>query len=235
MSTDNPYNAPSPAIPSLASPAPPRTVPVTQPNGFTAICVLSIILGGMGTLVSVFGLIALVAAPAIQSLATMQQPGQPQALHDLNVKMQKDVAEITDRWKPFSYALVAIHLALSLGILMGAIYSLKRNPTGVPLLLFGMMAAVGYEALNLLMQIVIQTETFPITARYMKDVMEATPGNKAPAEMGEFMSNAMTFGMWITIGILVAWTLAKVVFDIITILYIQRKDVQAYIGVKPTE
>jgi hypothetical protein len=227
MSSDNPYN--SPGEPPVAA-LPPRTTSSGQPSGFMAICVIAIILGGMGTLASLMGVIGLIAAPAIQSLATARQPGQPQAMHDLNVEMQREIAEVTDHWKPFSFAIVTVHLLVSAGMLLGAIFCIRRNPTGIPLLSYSTMAAIGYEGLNLLMQIVVQMETFPITSRYVQRIMEATPGNNAPPEMGKFMANAMVAGMWVTIGILVFWTLAKVVFDVIAIRYMSREDVRGKAG-----
>lgn len=225
MSTDNPYT--SPGRQPIA--APPRVNASSQPSGFMAICVIMTILGVMGTLGSVLGIVGLIAAPALQSLAEARKPGQPQAQHDLEVEMQREIAQVTDHWRPFTFAIVTVHLLVSIAILTGAIFCMRRNPTGLGLLSYGSMAAIGYEVINVGVQIVVNMQTYPITARFLQKTVENAPGN-APPEMAKMMGTTMQAVMWMTIGFLIFWTVAKLIADVATILFLQKPEFQQYVG-----
>lgn len=225
MSTDNPYT--SPGRQPLA--APPRVSSTSQPSGFMAICVIMTILGVMGTLGSVLGIIGLIAAPALQSLAEAHKPGQPQAQHDLEVEMQREIAQVTEHWRPFSFLIIGVHLLISIAVLTGAIFCMRRNPTGIALLSYGSMAAIGYEVINMGVQIAVNMATYPITARFLQKTVENAPGN-APPEMAKMMGTTMQAVMWMTIGFLVLWTLAKLVAEVIAIRFMQKPEVQQYVG-----
>jgi hypothetical protein len=234
MSTDNPYVSPGNEVPVPRVVAPPISAS-TQPSGFMAIMVIMLILGILGTLASLMGIVGLIAAPTIQAMAERPQPGQPQAMHELNVQMQREIREATDRWRPFSFVIVAVHLLVAGAILAGAILCLRRNPTGLPLLQYGSGSAICYELINLMVQAVVQMETMPITARFTKRMMEVAPGNANGAKMGEVMGTMMNVIMWVVILFMVAWAVAKIVADVIAIRYTLREDVQRYIGAPPSQ
>jgi hypothetical protein len=139
MSTENPYASPA------GRALPPRVAePPASPGAppwFLTVCILTIILGGLG-LVSV-----------LVSTLAMVTPQPPELM------------AVYERWSLASMGDSAFHLVVSLAILAGGILTLRRNPSGPGVLSIGSLLAIPYQLISMVISLVVVKETLAVVPR----------------------------------------------------------------------
>jgi hypothetical protein len=207
---------------------------MNKPSGwFVALCITAIVIGSLGILTGLYGLAMLAVGRTLQEKLEAAQsvgPAAAQMAKQLEVRreMQKQIQEVVYRWRWITMPLLAVNLAVSLGLIVGGAGSLRLRPRGRTLLWFACWAAIVLELARLGPTLVIQKETLAVTSRYMSRLMEvsAPPGQKMPAEAGEIAGVFMKVAAIGAIVVGVVLALAKVGLYAFGVIYLRRRDVR---------
>ena len=146
-----------------------QQVPVVRgalPTGLKAVCIIAIVLGGLGTLFSCGGLASLAIGPSLQAAFNMPvQPGMDQEAARVQQELQAEIAAIGQDYLPFTIVSVILRLFSGLALLCGGILALKLSAMGRSILLGGCVVAILYELVHGVSSVVVQLRTCPSPRR----------------------------------------------------------------------
>ncbi len=114
--------------------APPQAqqVPVARgllPTGLKAVCIIAIVLGGLGTLFSCGGVASLAIGPSMQAaFNTPAQPGMDQEAARVQQELQAEIAAIGQEYLPFTITSVILHLLSGLAVVVSVASWLSSCP-----------------------------------------------------------------------------------------------------------
>jgi hypothetical protein len=220
---DNPLNAYQPPAPGADESQ------QKQPGAgrVKAICIVAIVLGCLGVFSALGGMVGLLFGQQIQgAMSTPNQPGMPPEMVQAQRDMERDLYAIQNRFLPINAVLIALLVLVSAGLLIGGIQSLRRVTPGRKVLVAACSAAIVFELLRGIVQVVIQAQTISMTMQHTERMLDAGGGPPGMAEM------AMTVArVAIIVGIVfgVLWMLAKLVFYGISVWYLRKPSVVAYL------
>ena len=198
-------------------------------GGLTAICVIAIILGGLGLASSMMGLCAMAAKPWMNNAFIMpEQPGKVDKVRDAQLEMQEKVEEVTDRYIGFNLCFLLLNVLIGSSLLTGGILALKLNPTGSRLLIAAFTTAIVFEILRAVLQTFMQIEMAEVMYDSMSRMMQATPSRSGavPAEATAVTAVFMKIGVYVGLAFTLAFALAKVIFYAIGTRYLQRPNIR---------
>jgi hypothetical protein len=210
----DPYSAPQ--APQVVAPQGPL------PAGLKAVCIIAIVLGGLGILFSCFGAFGLIAGQATQSAFEMPGPAGGD-MAQAQREMQTQIMEATRAYQPYLIVSVLLHVFAAIALLFGGILALKVSATGRLVLLAGCALATLYELVQSVLSVLVQSQTLPITQKYMEQALP--PGG--PANLPPGFSKAMVVVMLVFAGIGLLLSLVKIVFYVFSIIYLQRAHIVA--------
>jgi len=223
----NPYNPPN--EPTTAPSGPPLTGRRKRPGGLVAVCVIAIVLGGLGVFSSLSFLVNLAFGSQMQSAFTPQtMPGQNNQMLEVQQEMNAKVWSITQKWNVVHWILTAALIVNVALLLTGGIMTLRLNPTGRKLLLAVFISAIVVDIARAVPGVLIGAETFQVMEEYMPRMMDASapPGQQAPPGVGDAMGTAMQIGGIVAMVFAIGWALAKVVVYLIGAMYLTRPAVK---------
>jgi hypothetical protein len=194
-----------------------------RPQNLTFICILSIILGGLGLLTGCFGLVSQAFASQVQKLSAMP-PGANNPAAEAQAKMNEKMLAIGARYKWVTLPLMVLKLFVEGALLIGALLAMGLKAHGRTWLLGGLIAALVLESIHIVPTLMVQSETFAV----MRDLMPLQQGaNQAPPGAAQFL-NALFSAVGIgSMVIAVGWLAAKAVFYVIGIRYLRKPAVVA--------
>jgi hypothetical protein len=210
--------------------APPQAqqVPVARgplPTGLKAVCIIAIVLGGLGTLFSCGGAASLAIGPSIRAaFGTPAQPGIDQESARMQRELQAEMAAIGQEYLPFTIASVILHLFSGLALLCGGILALKLSATGRSILLVGCVLAILYELVDGVLNVVIQLRTVPLAQKMMDQVLQQGGQAELPPAFGQFMLVIM----FVTLGISLVTVVVKIAFYVMSVVYLKKPHIVAY-------
>jgi hypothetical protein len=202
--------------------------PVMRKTGrIKAICIIAIVLGCLGLFSALAGTVGLMFGKQIQSaVSPPNQPGVNQEMIRVQEEMQKDLQSVQDRFLAINAILVVLLALVAFGLLVGGIQSLRRVPPARKILLGACSAALVYELIRTARDIAIQAQTIPMTLEHTERMMSAGNG---PPGVADFAMTAARVGVVVGILFGAAWVLAKLVFFSISVWYLRKPAVCAYL------
>ena len=202
-----------------------------RPGGLTAVCVIVIVLGGLGAMASLMALPGLIFGAAMQ-----KQMGQafgstmPDEQRDAYAGMMNDMGAVQSQWLPIALPATIMGVVVAVALIVGGVRGLGRKPGAGEwlrrILLLTMLVDIARAVINSVMQV----QVAEVTSEYMAKIMGAQ-GGPAAAGMGQMMG-IMTY---VGIAFIVAWTLAKMMFYGFSYSYVGRSHVRDYHGIHPDE
>lgn len=197
-----------------------------RPSGVTAVGVLCIVGGIVGTLSGLFSLLNLFFAASMSG--AFMVPGPQQAAQE---QFNAQLLAIGNRY--FVPNLLASSGTLLIGscLLLGGIGVFRAPPWGRTWIRRTLLAAILLECLKAVLYTVTQLEMVPVMEKYMQRLMTAQGANAAPMAMGTMMK-VMS---WVGIGMWLLWTLVKVGLYIAGRRYLRRTSVIDYFSVAAPE
>jgi hypothetical protein len=199
-----------------------------RPAGLTAVCIISLCLGVLGTFGLLAGCFGLVAQPMImqwsrdfqKSITQNQSSPQLQQMQEQQEAMLEELQTIQRKWLIPSVAGLGIAAVAVIGLIVGAIKGLSMKPYAHKWLIIGMSAAIIHSLVASFVGYVTQRETQVIMVRQMNQTMQQnTPGGMPPGATA-LTTNAMQLGAAIGMVLIFGWMLVKCGFYTIGIWYL---------------
>jgi membrane protein YqaA with SNARE-associated domain len=199
-----------------------ETSPGPLPKGLKAVCIICIVLGSLGTILSCGGAVGLALGQSMsEAFQAPQQPGMDERAREMQKELQEKITAMTRRYLPLNILAVVFHLISALLLLAGGIMTLKASAVGRTMLLAGCGAAIVYELGQGALNLVIQLKTIPLIKSMMDDAIQQGPGLR-PGEVPDWLPQLMMGAMVVGLVIAVAIALAKIIFYVFSILYLQK-------------
>jgi len=200
--------------------------PVGRPGWLSFLCVLSIVLGALGLMNSLFGTIGMVAGPRFQRLmADQPRPGMPDDLKEAQEKMQTDMYKIQTKYIwPLGISIV-LRLVVCGLLLVGGIRCLNMLEPGRKLLIIACSVALVFDLLQAILQMVITVENMTVMNEFMETM--ATRTQNGPKELEAVMKAVSSFIRFFSLGLICVIALAKIGFYIFGVLYLQKPQIMA--------
>ena len=157
-----------------------------RPGGLTAICVIAIILGGLGLLGSLVTMGSLAVGSRLQQamMTSPPRPGRDKAF-DLQQTMQKRIQAVADRYRWPNAGFALLNMGLAASMLAGGIMALNRAPKARTILLAVFAVAILFEISRSIVQVFMQREMAAVMSdmlpRMMETSMPANGPNAQPA------------------------------------------------------
>jgi hypothetical protein len=150
------------------------TTATRRPGGLTAICVIAVILGVLGLIFTCFGMVTLMAGPAMQSAMTPSFPGESQEVRELNEEMNEKTQALWRQYFVPNMAFYLVNLAVAICLVVGGVKGLKVKPEGRPLLIGTFCGALIFELLRTPYLLYVQMQAVAIQQEYLPKIMEAS-------------------------------------------------------------
>lgn len=214
----NPFTDVNPYTPANL----PELAGAPRPGGLTAICIIAIVLGVLGTLSGAAkGFNVLFGAQMQQAFGSMGgvTEEQKQAQQDMNSALVAEMA----RYRLANGILCIAQLALCIALLVSALKTLKLKAAGRQLFFYVCCFLLVYEIGQFVVFVFQQLSIAPIMELYMPQMMKGPDGEDiAGGAFGKVIAR-----MSIIVGVVTqcAWTLMKLVFYSIAIRYLLKSKV----------
>lgn len=235
-SHDNPAVSPVPVSPFDAYQSPPpleagrsqgsKSTP--QTGGIKPVCIVAIVLGGLGLGSVLLGAVGLWAGQQVQAAFPVgNQPGVPKRVQELQRDMQREMQAVQDRFWTINASLLGIHALVAVGLVAGGIQSLRRIAGGRNLLVAACLAAIAFETARGTVQSLIQVQVMSVMGRFLQEMMQISM-NEA-AEAAEWVAWGAQAAMVVGVVMTLVWILAKVVFYSVAVWYLRKPAVRQYL------
>ncbi len=220
--TVSPFDAYQP--PLAIEDQPPAGTATVKPGRIKALCIVLIILGGLGLANALMSAVGLLVGQQIQGAFVLgNQPGVPQRIQDLQRDLQRGLQDVQDRFLVANFIFVASHAVLAGALLTGAIQSLRRRTPGRKILIAACLSAIAFELIRGAVQAFIQVQVMSITTHFFQEMMEISMDEAA--EAAEWVAWGARAGMVIGVLFAAGWILAKVVFYGFAVWYLRKPSV----------
>lgn len=217
-------------LPSFDPYLPPSALPPTasrdpMPSGLKAICIIALVLGAIGTLLSCLGFVGVAINQS--SLGSFGLPAGDGARDGQAQEAQRDLQEgmaaINRQFLPFTIAIVSLHLVAGMLLTIGGLLGLKSVPAGRSTLVLAFIAAIIYEVGQATLNLIVQTKTIPLAQRSVEQMLQGPGQPGVPQGAGQLM---LVF-MFVILGITLITVLVKIAFYAYSLYYLNRKDIVA--------
>ena len=198
-----------------------------RPKNLTFVCVLAIVLAGMGLLTGCSSIISLVFASGMQQGLAGMPGGANQPAADMQKEMNARMMAVAGRYQWLTIPLMIAKLFVEAALLAGAIMTLGLKPRGRSWLQGALCAAIVLESISIVPGILITRETQAVMTEMMPKAMAAQQGPNAPAGINDFMSTFFSAIGIVSLIIALGWLVAKLVFYVLGIRYLRQPEVQA--------
>ena len=198
-------------------------VPARRPTGLTVICVLAIVLGGLGTLTAVITGVQLAVGKQLQQ--SFQSMGNPDTeLQKLQQEMQDEIWAVTKRFIVPNVVLAIAKFGLCAALLYAAIRTLQLRDSGRRLLAWICTLLIAFEITALIVFIVFESQVHPIMTKYMPEMMAGPNGGDAQA--ADFGAIAASGAIIFAIVVQAVWVLAKVIYYGVSLRYLRKPAIR---------
>lgn len=190
-----------------------------RPAGLTAVCVISLVLGGLGSLSllcgcvnTMFQSVMMDASLGMQDwIKNLQPPQMRQQMAkqwEHQDELMQEVAAIQANWRIISIALLLILAVAAVGLIGGAIKGLNLRPRAHHWMIIGMSAGILHGLFAAYRDTGIQRETQVLTIRHMEKTLQSMPGGPNP-QSRVMTSSAMQLTGTLAAVIYYGWALVK--------------------------
>jgi len=193
-----------------------------------ALCIVLIILGGLGLANALMGTVGLLVGQQIQAAFPLgNQPGVPPRIQKLQQDMQRGLQAVQDRFLVANAVFVAAHALLAGSLLAGGIQSLRRRTPGRKILTAACLSAIVFELIRGTVQAFMQVQVMSVTTHFFQEMMEISMNEAADA--AEWVAWGARVGIVVGVVIAGGWILAKVVFYGFAVWYLRQPAVCEYL------
>jgi hypothetical protein len=199
-----------------------------RPGGLTFVCVVAIVLGGLGLLGALSGMASLVFGSAMQDAFTVRQPGMGDDVMDTQIEIQKRLQAVTNRYWEFHLGFSLVHLVVAGSLLAGGILALRSSPSGCRLLVTVFVVAIIFELSRAVFQVTVQIDMLAAVSDAISRRAEAPTNDGGPG--GDFLATIMKASFFVGIGLTACFALAKVIFYGVGARYLSRLQIQSSSG-----
>ncbi|MBC8350919.1 MAG: hypothetical protein H8E66_02970 [Planctomycetes bacterium] len=205
-------------------------VATRRTGGLTAICIIAVVLGVLGTLsAAAKGFNVLFGAQVQQTIGSIGavNEAQRQAQQDMNNAMAAEMK----RFRLANSILCVAQLGLCIGLLVAGLRTLGLKASGRQLLVWICVSLLVYEIGQFVVFAFQQLSIAPIMELYMPKMMKGPDGEDIGGEkFGKVIAR-----MSIVVGMVTqcAWTLIKLVFYAVAIRYLRKRNVVALFETSP--
>jgi hypothetical protein len=197
-----------------------------RPGGLTFVCVVAIVLGGLGLLGAFLGIASLAAGSAVQDAFSMrQQPGMGDEVVDAQIEMQKRIQAVTDHYWGFHLGFSLAHLVVAGILLAGGIVALRRGPGGCKFLVTAFVVAILFELSRVVFGTIVQIDMWAAISDSMSRMAENPAGDGG--QSGALMATVMMVSFIVGIALTICFVLAKVIFYGVGARYLSRLKAKA--------
>jgi hypothetical protein len=210
---------------------------MNNPVWLKVVCIVSIVLGSLGLLMSTMGLVGQLSLERTRD-ATLRwmealQKNAPQPMIELQKEMQNEMVAVQQEWMPLNLALLGVNVVVAGALLAGGIQALRMKPAGRKLLLAALIAAAVFEVVRLPPTAFMQWQMSKLMSPFMQRVMEAStpPGKALPPAQRQFFDKLGRSVMVtsILVGIITTLSMAvvKIAFYVAGIWLLRRPHIRA--------
>lgn len=212
--SDNPFA--SPADPSNVVPNNPQlsNIPTPAPGALTVICILCLILGLLGFVGSCFGVVMLAFQSMIMDSLLGNVPSSP------DMEFQKMNLAAQDGFRIPNMILMGINLIVGSILFIGSIGCLQRKESFRNILRTGLLAAIVYSVLKMILAVVAGLST----PGAMRAELEKLPKDADFATIEGLVTMTAMF-TWIGIAFAVVLGLALAGFYVWSRSYLNRPEI----------
>ena len=203
-----------------------------RPGGLMAVCVIAIVLGGLGLLGSLMAIVGLVAGPRLQqaSVKLLQQPGNDKVV-EAQLAMQQKIQAVNDRYRWPNAGFALLNVGLSVGLLAGGILALNREPRARTLLIALFAVALLFEISRSIVQVFMQWEMAAAMSDLLPRMMAASAPAKGPnAQQAAAIGTAIAkVGILLGLGFQLIFTVAKLTYYAVGWCYLRRPSARHWL------
>jgi hypothetical protein len=231
MATATPFDFNQPGYPGDTT-AGFEGAPRRRPGGLTAVCIIAIVLGGLGIL----GALQAFGSVALQGVMqkTFSMPPQPGMTKDFakvqkaQEEMQTALQDVGHKYLGFTLGAAALNMAISACLLIGGIMLLKMNPKMRTFMIAVFAVAIVYAIANAVVMVRLQTDMGDAMAKTMPKMMVAAGPKNAPGaqEGAAFVASFARAWIYVVIGFGLLWALFNVVFYAVGARYLCRPTIR---------
>ncbi len=211
---------------------------MNHPVWLKVVCIVSIVLGSLGLLMSIAGLVGQLSIErtndaTLRLMESLQQGAAPQPMIELQKELQSEIVAIQQRFMPLNLVLLGGNVLVAGALLAGGIQALRMKPAGRKLLLAALIAAAVFEVVRVPPTAFMQWQMSKLMSPFMQRIMDAgtPPGTAVPPAQRRFMDKMARSVMVTTIliGIVTALSMAavKIAFYVAGAWLLRRPHVRA--------
>ena len=197
---------------------------VMRPKGFTAICIIGLVLSVLGFLGLATSAFWWVMTEQMGEMMNQLNPGINQQQAEVQSAMYTEISELQWRWAKVTIPLMVAHTILVGMLFVGSIKGLKMREGAGKLLAIAMIAGIVLELAWIYPTHRIQQESQEISMRGTEQMMSTT-GNPAQARaMMNMTKQFQEIGVAIGYAITAGWLIAKLSYYGTGLWYVNRRE-----------
>jgi hypothetical protein len=197
-----------------------------RPGGLTAVMLVGIVLGSLGTCGGLSSIVSLAMQDQMQAfsrqMAEVSSQGN-QTLLDQQLVLQERVNELSEEWKPALYSHQIVNLLASLVLLAGGILLLKWKPNGPEIFTAGAVVSILADGGGGVIQVLYQLEIGTVLQEYMSGLTSDPALAGAERSMSAIGTASTRAGMFFG----VAWVALKLGFYGYGIMLLRKPAIRA--------
>jgi len=221
----DPYRSPTlPEGPYVASST------SAKPGRLSAVCVICLVLGGLGLGNSLLGVVQVAVGSKLQqALQPKGGAGIPPEMQKAQDEFQAEINAVEKRyWTPMVISLAFRFLAATL-LLVGGIRALGLNESGRRLLIAACAVALCFELGHAISQTIINMEIMTAFNQYVEGIFDSLPQGKngPPAGFRQGMQTGVRIAVMAGFAVFYILMAVKAGFYLYTFFYLQKAPIKA--------
>jgi hypothetical protein len=208
-----------------------------RPGGLTAVCIIAIVLGGLGFLTGSLTLVTQAASNQVQQLqAQWGAVGATPQVRDVQAEMNAKSVAIMNRFRLVNVILGLLLLVVAAALVIGGTRTLRLNEKGRKILRAACAMAIAFEIARTVPAVLMQLENMALMEDYLPRVMEASVPGGQSQQVVEFAKMMTRFSLIMGWVILFGWLFMKLAFYGSSFYYLGRPKTKALFAVeKPSK
>lgn len=153
---------------------------MNNPVWLKVVCIVSIVLGSLGLLMTTTGIVMTLMAERVQAstlrwMEVVQKwAGIPPQVQEVQRELMIEMAAVQERWVPINMGVLAVNVFVAAALLAGGIQALRMKAFGRKLLLAALAVAAVFEIVRVVPTSLMQWEISKQMGPYMQPIMEAS-------------------------------------------------------------
>jgi len=229
MSAASPYDPyRSPTMPEGSFVASPTAA---RPQLLSAVCVICLVMGGLGLMNSFFGAVQVAVG------SKLQQAFQPKGANGMPPEMQKaqddfqaEMLTLDKRYWVQNTVSLSFRFLAAILLLVGGIKALGLNESGRVLLIAACSVALCFELGHAILQSIVNTEMMTAVNSYVEGMLESMPkgrGGGPPKGFTQTMQTVTKVSIMAGLAFFYILVLLKAGFYLFAFVYLRKPNIKA--------